>query len=124
MKSLIDVTKALADGGRLRVIGALLRCNELCVCEIVELLGLATPTVSRHMSILQNARLVQSRKEGRWVFYRLAEPFPESLRSWLLESLADSPVPERDQAILENIINSDRGQICRQEKPVKIGEPG
>ncbi len=124
MNSLISMTKALADGGRLRIIGALLRCDELCVCEIVELLGLATPTISRHIRILQNARLVQSRKEGRWVFYRLAEPFPESLRIWLQESFADSPVPEKDQAILENIINSDRGQLCRQEKPVKAGESG
>lgn len=124
MDSLIGMTKALADGGRLRIIGALLRCEELCVCEIVELLGLATPTVSRHMLILQNARLVQSRKEGRWVFYRLAEPFPDSLRIWLLESLAESPVSEKDQAILEKIIGSDRGLLCRQEKPVKAGETG
>ncbi|MFN2355942.1 MAG: ArsR/SmtB family transcription factor [Desulfopila sp.] len=119
MNTLLSITKALADGGRLRIVGALFRFDSLCVCEIVELLGLSAPTVSRHMCILQNAELVQSSKEGRWVFYRLAEPFPESLRVWLMESMSDSPVPEKDQRVLENIINSDRGRLCRQEKQIR-----
>ncbi|MFN2357774.1 MAG: ArsR/SmtB family transcription factor [Desulfotignum sp.] len=124
MNTLLSMTKALADGGRLRIIGALFRFDALCVCEIVELLGLSAPTVSRHMGILQNAGLVQSRKEGRWVFYRLAETFPDSLRIWLEESLSDSAVPEKDQRILENIIHSDRGRLCRQEKQIRAGELG
>ena len=47
--------------------------RELCVCQIVELLGLAPSTVSKHLAILKQARLVDSRKEGRWMFYRLAD---------------------------------------------------
>ena len=122
MNTLLSMTKALADGGRLRVIGALFRIDSLCVCEIVELLGLSAPTVSRHMGVLQNAGLVQSSKEGQWVFYRLAETFPESLRLWLMEAMSDSDVPEKDLRILEDIMNSDRGQLCRQEKQSRAGE--
>lgn len=47
--------------------------RELCVCQIIELLGLAPSTVSKHMSILKQARLVEIRKNGRWAYYRLAE---------------------------------------------------
>ena len=71
MRDLMKITKALADENRIRVLLALRR-GELCVCQIVELLGLATSTVSKHMSILKQARLVESRKEGRWIYYRLA----------------------------------------------------
>jgi DNA-binding transcriptional ArsR family regulator len=67
----VDIAKALSDPGRVRILCAL-RDAELCVCQIVELLGLATSTVSKHMAILRQARLVESRKDGRWVYYRRA----------------------------------------------------
>jgi len=47
--------------------------GELCACQIIEMLGLAPSTVSKHMSILRQAGLVETRKEGRWIYYRLAE---------------------------------------------------
>ena len=72
MRDLMAVIKALADENRVRILMAL-GPKELCVCQIVELLGLAPSTVSKHMAILKQARLVDSRKEGRWMFYRLAE---------------------------------------------------
>ena len=71
MRDFMAISKALADEQRVRVLLALQR-GELCVCQVVELLGLATSTVSKHMSILKQARLVESRKEGRWMYYRLA----------------------------------------------------
>ena len=63
MRDLLAVMKALADENRLRIVAAL-QGRELCLCQIVELLGLATSTVSRHASILQQARLVQSRRKA------------------------------------------------------------
>ena len=63
--------KALADPSRLRIVVAL-HGRELCLCQIVELVGLATSTVSRHMSILERARLIDARKDGRWTYFRLA----------------------------------------------------
>ncbi len=85
-----SMVKALADGNRLRVIAALREHEELCVCQITELLHLATATVSRHMSILQYAGLVQSRKKSRWVYYRLTAEFPTLLGQWLTRELAGS----------------------------------
>ena len=72
MRELMAVVKALADENRVRIVLAL-QPGELCVCQIVELLRLAPSTVSKHMSILEAARLVDRRKQGRWMFYRLAE---------------------------------------------------
>jgi len=67
------VFKALGDETRLRII-ALLQIRELCVCEIMVALGLTQPTTSHHLMILKNAGVVDDRKEGKWVFYRLADP--------------------------------------------------
>ena len=47
--------------------------QELCVCQVIELLGLAPSTVSKHLSILKHARLIDGRKHGRWMYYRLAD---------------------------------------------------
>ena len=119
MQKSLNIAKALADGNRMRVVAALLVKDELCVCQIVEMLGLATGTVSRHMSILQHAHLVKSRKDGRWVYYRLDESFPVILRRWLLESLADSEEIHADLAILETILACDPEKLCRQQKERK-----
>jgi ArsR family transcriptional regulator len=116
MKATLDIAKALADGNRMRVVAALMERDELCVCQIVEILGLATATVSRHMRILENARLVRGRKDGRWVYYRLAEPLSETLRQWLLESLSNAPEIEADRALLDRILVRGPEEICRRQK--------
>jgi len=108
--------KALADGNRLRVIVALMDHEELCVCQITELLQLATATVSRHMSVLQKADLVQSRKKGRWVYYRLAEEFPDLLRQWLTRELAESARIAQDRKDMATILSHDPEELCRMQK--------
>lgn len=65
--------KALGDETRLRIV-KLLSIREMCVCEVMVALGMTQPTTSHHLNILENAGLVASRKEGRWVFYRLDDP--------------------------------------------------
>ncbi len=71
MEEVIAVARALSDPNRVRSLAAL-SGGELCVCQIIELLGLAPSTVSKHMSILHQAGLVDVRKVGKWVYYRLA----------------------------------------------------
>src|SRR5512138_1933684 len=70
MRDFMTITKALADENRVRMLLALRR-QELCVCQITELFGLAPSTISKHLSILYQAGLAESRKEGRWIYYRL-----------------------------------------------------
>jgi DNA-binding transcriptional ArsR family regulator len=65
--------KALADETRLRIV-KLLEVREMCVCEVMVALGLTQPTASHHLGLLENAGLVKDRKEGKWVFYSLADP--------------------------------------------------
>ena len=70
MKEFLNITKALADESRLRLLMAL-RGGEVCVCQIAEFSGLAMSTVSKHLSVLYQAGLVNARKEGRWMYYSL-----------------------------------------------------
>ncbi len=65
--------KALADATRLRIV-KLLEVREMCVCEVMVALGLTQPTASHHLGLLENAGLVKDRKEGKWVFYSIADP--------------------------------------------------
>ena len=65
--------KALADETRLRIL-RLLEVREMCVCEVMVALGLTQPTASHHLGLLENAGLVKDRKEGKWVFYSIADP--------------------------------------------------
>ncbi|HMP07734.1 MAG TPA: metalloregulator ArsR/SmtB family transcription factor [Lacipirellulaceae bacterium] len=85
--SCVDLAfRAVADPTRLRILNLLLR-GELCVCDIVDALGVLQPLASRHLGVLRRAGLVQSRKEGLWRHYRLAEPTSEFHRR-LLDCLA------------------------------------
>ena len=116
MKDVLSVTKALSDGNRLRTVMALRDMDELCVCQVTEMLGLAPATVSRHISILQNAGLVENRKNGRWVFYRLsavakAEPIA-TVMAWLGESLEHSPEIIGDRKYLREIARCGAAQYC------------
>jgi len=65
--------KALADETRLRIL-SLLEVREMCVCEVMVALDLTQPTASHHLGLLENAGLVKDRKEGKWVFYSIANP--------------------------------------------------
>jgi ArsR family transcriptional regulator len=116
MREVLDITKALADGNRLRVLLAL-QGGELCVCQIVALLELAPSTVSKHMSILRQARLVDDRKDGRWVYYRLpgrdAPNAAQEAITWVRRSLARSPQTRRDAKRLQEILRMDPQEICK-----------
>ncbi|MEM9802659.1 MAG: metalloregulator ArsR/SmtB family transcription factor [Planctomycetota bacterium] len=67
------IGKALADPTRLRILAAL-DGRELCVCHLVDVLDRSASTVSRHVTVLRDARLVAVRKEGRWLHCRRANP--------------------------------------------------
>ena len=116
MEQTLNITKALSDGNRLRVIMALTEFEELCVCQITEILGHATATVSRHMSVLQNAGLVKSRKEGRWVYYRLSQTFPLRLLQWLKDAAGDANEVVRDKEKLKAIVSEGRDALCKTQR--------
>ena len=116
MDRVLNTTKALADGNRLRVVMALTDQEELCVCQITEMLGLATATVSRHMSVLQKAGLVKSRKDSRWVHYRLSEAFPPLILPWLKDGLLDSDHIAGDKEKMKAILACGLDGLCRMQR--------
>jgi ArsR family transcriptional regulator len=71
LELLAECCKALGDKTRLRIL-ALLKTEELCVCELVEILQMTQPSVSQHLRKLKTAGLVHERRQGQWVFYSLA----------------------------------------------------
>ena len=71
LRNMIRSYKALGDPIRLRII-RLLQHQEMCVCEIMVSLGLTQPTTSHHLRLLENAGLINRRKEGKWVFHEIA----------------------------------------------------
>ena len=89
MITLLKSLKALADGNRLRIIRLLLD-RPRCVCELQAALGIAQPTVSRHLSILEEADLVNKERRGKnFIYYQLIEGFaPEDHRAGLLSLLS------------------------------------
>jgi ArsR family transcriptional regulator len=94
--------KALADEDRVRIV-ALLTHGELCVCHIEEALGQAQPSVSRHLAMLRAASVVESRRDGNWVYYRLAtQTDPDCRRQLraLVGAFAKSETLRRDVARL------------------------
>lgn len=118
MRDLMAVIKALADENRVRILWAV-QGRELCVCQIVELLGLAQSTVSKHISILHQARLVESRKEGRWMFYSAADANSpveaRELTAVVSKLLADTPEAVEDAKRLKQIMKIDRDELCRRQ---------
>lgn len=118
MWDFMAITKALADENRVRMLLAL-RGRELCLCQIVELVVLASSTVSKHMSILRQSRLVEGRKTGRWMYYRLAgEGATELVQRTLalvLDTLADDPRAARDAERLREILQIDPQALCETQ---------
>jgi ArsR family transcriptional regulator, arsenate/arsenite/antimonite-responsive transcriptional repressor len=118
MRALMTITKALADERRVRTLLAL-RQGELCVCQITELFGLAPSTISKHLSILHQAGLVDSRKDGRWIYYRLPQNGPaaaarDAIR-WLEKASADDPVIAEDSQRLKKILCLDPVELCKKQ---------
>jgi len=110
----LDIAKALSDATRVRALLAL-RNGELCLCQIIELLGLAPSTVSKHLDLLFRAGLVERRKESRWCYFRLAgEQAPPQVREaiqWVRASLERDPAIRQDARTLGYIKKRDPAEL-------------
>jgi DNA-binding transcriptional ArsR family regulator len=115
VNTVVDIAKALADTSRVRALAALRR-RELCVCQITELLGLAPSTVSKHMTILRQAGLVESVKEGRWVHYRRPSRPAAAVRNvleWVDAAVTRDPAARADARRLREILKTPLEDLCR-----------
>jgi DNA-binding transcriptional ArsR family regulator len=126
MLDFINITKALSDENRVRAL-MMLREGELCVCQIIELLGLAPSTISKHMSILRQARLVQARKEGKWMYYRLpdgdaSQHVLEAIR-WVQNSTARDKRIVADAREVKRVCKMAKDRLCACYKKGKARAP-
>ena len=116
MKDIVKIFKALADPNRLRIT-LLLRRRELCVCELMSVLGLEQSRVSHHMRILREAGIAEDVREGRWIIYRIpaeARDLVEDLFAGALrERIGEAAEAARDAVRLEACVKENlRGRVC------------
>lgn len=110
-----ELFKALADRTRLRLI-SLIGDSEVCVCFLVAILKTSQPKISRHLAYMRRAQIVDARREGKWIHYRLSDPPDEHAARIFREvraSLAEYPELQRDRAKLEQI-------CCAPQLPVQL----
>jgi ArsR family transcriptional regulator len=113
--ALAKLFQALADPTRLRILGLLLN-GEVCVCHIHETLKIPQPKASRHLAYLRRAGLVDGRREGLWVHYRLAEtadPIAATVRQAVIHALGHLETIRRDGARLQKTASCVRPVVRR-----------
>jgi len=113
LDSAVAAARALGHPARLRTV-SMLRSGELCVCQITEVLKLAPSTVSAHLKELKQAGLVSERKDGRWVYFDLADN--ENTRPWIeaaLSALVNDPQIEADDLLVDELRRLPVEDLCR-----------
>ncbi len=117
----IKILKALSDKNRLRIFLALKNYDELCVCEITELLKVSGATVSKHLNILVNANILNSRKDGRWVYYKINNEGKqlEGIFEWIENQMENTDEILEDKISLQKIKKCNPEDICRKQRGSK-----
>ena len=119
MREIIDITKALSDANRVRAL-MLLTDGPLCVCQIIEMLGLAPSTTSKHMSILRQVGLVEGDKQGRWMHYSLptknASIQAKKAIQWVISGLDNDSLIQQDKIKLQKLLKMDKEALCRKQR--------
>lgn len=109
------VSSAVADPSRVRIL-KLLERGELCVCQITVVLDLAPATISKHLGLLKSSGLVQQRREGKWMHYRLAEHelnvYAQPFLALLKNTLHDDSTLEQDNRVLDQVLSTPIQVIC------------
>ena len=113
MKDFIRVMKALSDPNRVKIL-KMLQHKAMCVCEIQAALGIAQPTVSKHLKFLEDTGLVGFKKDGQWVNYYLTDgsksPYAASLLGNLKHWIQDDP---EIRHIVKKLQSIRREDICK-----------
>lgn len=122
MDNLVLIFKALSDETRLRIL-KLLEHGELCVCDIVSALDMIQPKVSFHLGVLQEAGLVKSRKQGKWIHYSIddSDIFKRFLIMSVLEKISDDTMADdtkrlkdflKKKGMMEKVIPIKDNKCC------------
>ena len=114
MKDFIKVMKALSEPNRVKIV-KMLQNKLLCVCEMQASLGIAQPSVSKHLKILEDAGFVDSKKDGLWVNYHLTNGAVSPYAAALLGNLRHWLEQDREIGkLVEELPNIRRENICKK----------
>lgn len=118
MKNLTATFNALSDRNRLRMAAALMQYDELCACQLVELIQVKGATASKHMGVLINSGLVTRRKQGKWVYYSLnrQEGPMGAFLTWLETELRNDVEFAADAKQLAAITLYEPEELCRKQR--------
>ena len=125
MQAAVTFAKALADATRLRIIIAL-RQRELCVCELCDALEATQSTLSTHLTLLRDAGITRTRKQGKWIYYRLSNevaPLIETLLRHFADTSRDKRI-RRDTDRLRQRLKLRENGCCNvgfKQRPVGPG---
>jgi len=114
--------QALGDKTRLRLLN-LMGDQEICVCYFVEILGQGQPKISRHLAYLRSAGIVEARREGKWMHYRIVMPENHGAAQVLRETLAwlkEDRAMQADRARLIKACCSPKKFVTLQSAPVPV----
>ncbi|MGV8038628.1 MAG: ArsR/SmtB family transcription factor [Thermoanaerobaculaceae bacterium] len=109
----VQIHKAIGHPARLRIL-AMLRHGEFCVCQVTAVLQLAASTVSAHLAELKVVGLVEERKAGRWVHYRLSGPGQATLDG-VWAAIAHDPAVADDRRLLAAMATIPVEAVCRPD---------
>jgi ArsR family transcriptional regulator len=115
LKQITKIIKALSDESRLRIICLLKHRGNICVCEITAIIGLAQPTISSHLKLLESAGLIDSYKDGLWVNYNIRTNL-DSFTAELIETLYKSLIVDKQiKSDIQKLKNVDRDKLCKRK---------
>lgn len=112
MQNILEILKILSDEVRLKIVSLLIE-NELCVCEIIEALGMSQSRISNQLRILRNTGIIEAKREGKWVFYSLERDAMDKALWKIIQTIVNK-IDEGDyltrEKILINQLISKRGE--------------
>jgi ArsR family transcriptional regulator len=115
MKDLVKVFKAVADPNRIRIL-KMLQQKKMCVCELAAVLGITQPSVSRHLSMMKNAGLVQDERDGQWINYELCNEklnqYAPVIMRHIKEWISDNPRIQEDANKIKYL---NREKLCKRK---------
>ena len=114
MRGFLTLAKALGDESRVRAL-LCVKDGELCLCQLIDVLGLSPATVSKHMNLLYQAGLVERRKEGKWHYYRMAgadaHPSVRRALDWVVAELDRNPSIRDDVRRIREVRRKDLDEL-------------
>ena len=110
----IKFLKAISDEGRIRIISLLFNRNDMCVCELQEIIGLAQPTISFNLRKLEEAEIITHIKNGTWVNYSINKNLENNfvkILKLIIDNLKDDEEIIKDHKKAEK---TSRFEICKR----------